>query len=103
MQDRTQTKQAVQTLPDALQKSKGSFQASKKSQRRWSPKNNKILSSYSVYASLSFQMMAVMGIAYWAGSALDQYFLTSPALAFLLVVGAIILSIYVLIKKITQA
>ena len=102
MQDRAQAKQAVQTLPDALQKSKGSCQARKKSQRRWSPQNHKLLSSYCAYASLSFQMMAVMGIAYWAGSALDQYFLTAPALAFILAAGAIVLSIYVLIKKITQ-
>ena len=53
--------------------------------------------------SLSFQMMAIISIAYWAGLRLDQYFdLTYPVFASLCALGAIVLRTCVLIRKITK-
>lgn len=103
MQEQPQAKQTAPTSPDTLPESKNSLVAGSASQKFQRPKNNKLLSSYCAAASLSFQMMAIMGTAYWVGLKLDQYFRpTLPIFSSLLAVGAIVLSIYVLISKATK-
>ena len=105
MQDRTQPKPGAPIPPDTLLKGKSnsSFLENKTSHRLQNPKNSNMfmISCYSI--SLSFQMMAIISTAYWAGLKLDQYFyLTYPLFSSLLALGAIVLRIYVLIRKITK-
>ena len=105
MQDQTEPKPEASTPPDILSgdKSKGSFLENKTSHRLQNPKNSNMFMIYCYSISLSFQMMAIISIAYWAGSKLDQYFaLTYPLFASLLALGAIVLHICVLIRKITK-
>lgn len=67
------------------------------------PKNNKPLSSYLQYASLSFQMMATIGVSVWSGLALDQYLqLGFPVFVSVFSVGATVLTVYLTVKKLTK-
>lgn len=67
------------------------------------PKSNKPLNSYLQYASLSFQMMAIIGVSVWAGLALDQYLqLGLPVFVSIFSVGATVLTVYLTVKKLTK-
>ena len=75
----------------------------KQNKKAQPPKHSKLLSSYIHYASLSFQMMAIMSIAVWAGLKLDKFFqLNFPVFLILLSLGATVLTIYLLIRKLTR-
>ena len=79
------------------------FLEEKYSKKAKSPENNKPLSSYLQYASLSFQMMAIMGVAVWTGLTLDEYLqLDSPVFVSITSVGATVLTVYLTVKKLTK-
>ena len=79
------------------------FWEEKHSKKAKSPKNKRPLSSYLQYASLSFQMMVIMGVAVWAGLTLDEYLhLGFPVFVSISSVAATVLTVYLTVKKLAK-
>lgn len=79
------------------------FPEKRRSKKAKPPRSNKLFSSYLQYASLSFQMMAIIGLSAWSGLALDQYLqLGFPVFVSILSVGATVLTVYLTVKKLTK-
>lgn len=69
-----------------------------------SPKrDDKVLSGYSKYTYLSFQMMAIIGSGVWLGMKLDEYFqVVFPIFMSILALTSTAYAVYVVIKGLSH-
>lgn len=79
------------------------MEAKKKSQESKTDKSKKYLRDYARYSNLAFRLIAVVLVGFFGGMKLDQWLkLEFPVFTLVLAFGALILSLYLLIKDLLK-